>query len=95
MGKYSSIRALLALVAMEDIELHQLDVKTEFLHVDLEEDIFMKQSKCFEVTSKEDHVYRLKRLLYELTQLPRKWYKRFDSFMISHDFTKSSYDSCV
>ncbi|KAG8474407.1 hypothetical protein CXB51_033681 [Gossypium anomalum] len=26
---------------------------------------------------------------------PRKWYKRFDSFMTSHDFKRSSFDSCV
>ena len=34
--KHSLIRALLALVAMEDLKLHQLDVKTTFLHGDLE-----------------------------------------------------------
>ena len=34
--KHSSIRALIALVAMEDLVLHQLDVKTTFLHGELE-----------------------------------------------------------
>ena len=33
--KHSSIRALLALAAMEYMELHQLDVKTAFLHGEL------------------------------------------------------------
>ncbi|XP_057518411.1 uncharacterized protein LOC130799325 [Amaranthus tricolor] len=93
--KHSSIRALLALVAMEDLELHQLDVKTAFLHGELEEEIFMKQPEGFEVAGKENHVCRLKRSLYGLKQSPRQWYKRFDSFMISHDFIRSSYDSCV
>ncbi|XP_057532923.1 uncharacterized protein LOC130810814 [Amaranthus tricolor] len=93
--KHSSIRALLALVAMEDLELHQLDVKTAFLHGELEEEIFMKQPEGFEVAGKENHVCRLKRSLYGLKQSPRQWYKRFDSFMISHDFVRSSYDSCV
>ena len=37
----------------------------------------------------------LKKSLYGLKQLPRQWYKRFYSFMITHDFTRSSYDSCV
>ena len=38
---------------------------------------------------------RLKRSLYGLKQSPRQWYKRFDSFMISHDFIRSSYDSRI
>ena len=93
--KHSSIRALLALVVMEYLELHQLDVKTAFLHGELEEQIFMKQPEGFEVAGKESHVCRLKRSLYGLKQSPRQWYKRFDSFMISHDFIRSSYDSRI
>ena len=38
--KHSSIRVLLALVAQFDLELQQLDVKTAFLHGDLEETIY-------------------------------------------------------
>ncbi|KAG8498673.1 hypothetical protein CXB51_004985 [Gossypium anomalum] len=70
--KHSSIRALLGIVAMHDLELEQLDVKTAFLHGELEEDIYMQQPES-----------------------PRQWYKRFDSFMTSHDFKRSSFDSCV
>ena len=40
--KHTSIRVLLSLVAMKDLELEQLDVKTAFLHGDLEEQIYMK-----------------------------------------------------
>jgi hypothetical protein len=39
--KHSSIRALLGIVAMHDLELEQLDMKTAFLHGDLEEEIYM------------------------------------------------------
>ena len=39
--KHSSIRILLALVVQFDLELSQLDVKTAFLHGDLEEEIYM------------------------------------------------------
>ncbi|KAG8496701.1 hypothetical protein CXB51_007821 [Gossypium anomalum] len=39
--KHSSIRALLGIVAMHDLELEQLDVKTVFLHGELDEDIYM------------------------------------------------------
>ena len=45
--KHCSIRVLLALVAMFDLELEQLDVKTAFLHGDLEELIYMQQPEGF------------------------------------------------
>ena len=41
--KHFSIRILLALVAQMNMELVQLDVKTIFLHGDLEEEIYMTQ----------------------------------------------------
>ena len=32
--------------------------------------------------------YFLKKSLYDLKQSPRQWYKRFYSFMISHNFKR-------
>ena len=45
--KHVSIRVVLALVASLDLELEQLDVKTTFLHGDLDEEIYMDQPKGF------------------------------------------------
>ena len=52
-------------------------------------------SEGFVVPGKEDHVCLLKKSLYGLKQSPRQWYKRFDSFMIDHGYSRSDYDSCV
>ncbi|KAG8481032.1 hypothetical protein CXB51_025772 [Gossypium anomalum] len=93
--KHSLIRALLGIVAMHDLKLEKLDVKTAFLHKELEENIYMQQPEGFTVLDKEDYVCLLKKSLYDLKQSPRQWYKRFDSFMTSHDFKRSSFDSCV
>ena len=45
--KLVSIRVVLALVALLDLELEQLDVKTTFLHGDLDEKIYMEQPEGF------------------------------------------------
>ena len=42
-----SICIVLALVALLDLELEQLDFKTTFLHGDLDEDIYMGQLEGF------------------------------------------------
>ena len=47
MVKHSSIRVLLAITTFYDLELDQKDVKTTFLHGNLDEKILMTQLKDF------------------------------------------------
>jgi hypothetical protein len=94
-AKHSSIRVLFTLIALFDLELERLDVKTAFLHGELKETIYMHQLKGFIVEGKEDHVCQLRRSLYGLKQSPKQWYKHFDCFMVGHGYTRSSHDSCV
>jgi len=71
---------LLALIAQYELELDQLDVKTAFLHGNLEEEIYMSQP-TFKTTGKENIVCKLKKSLYKFKQSPRQQYKHFDSFI--------------
>ena len=72
-----------------------MDVKTAFLHGDLEEVIYMAQPEGFVKTRKENLVCRLKKSLYGLKQSPRQWYKRFDSYMLKINFRRCLKDCCV
>ncbi|GJR03668.1 retrovirus-related pol polyprotein from transposon TNT 1-94 [Tanacetum coccineum] len=72
-----------------------VDVKTAFLHGDLEEEIYMVQLEGFKVARKEHEVCKLHKSLYGLKQSPRQWYKRFDKFMMESKYTRSKYDHCV
>ncbi|RVW53628.1 Retrovirus-related Pol polyprotein from transposon TNT 1-94 [Vitis vinifera] len=93
--KHKSIQVLLVMVSVFNLEFDQLDVKTAFLHGNLEEEIYMKQPEGFVDSDKSNHVCFLKKSLYGLKQSPRQWYKRFDAFMVSHEFMRNQYDSCV
>jgi hypothetical protein len=69
-AKFNSIRVILALAAVHDLEVHQMDVKTAFLNGDLVEEIYMEQPPCFVEAGKEGLVCHLCKALYGLKQSP-------------------------
>jgi hypothetical protein len=69
--KLVSIRIVLALVAFFNLELEQLDVKTTFLHGDLDEEIYMEQLEGFVQDHRKRFVCKLKNSLYGLRQSPK------------------------
>ncbi|KAK9200365.1 hypothetical protein WN944_015562 [Citrus x changshan-huyou] len=93
--RLTTVRIVLAMYATFDLHLEQLDVKTAFLHGELEEEIYMLQPEGFAETGKENLVCRLNKSLYGLKQAPRCWYKRFDSFIMSLGYNKLSSDHCA
>jgi len=52
MVKMFLIRVVLSLTTNLNLEVEQLDVKTNFLHGDLDEEIYMKKSEGFKVKEK-------------------------------------------
>ena len=72
-----------------------MDLKTTFLHRDLEEEIYMKQHEGFMVKRKKELVCRLNNSLYELKQSPRMWYQKFDTYIQGIGFTRSKEDHYV
>ena len=71
-----------------------MDVKTVFLHGNLDECICMVQPIGYINQTYPDHVCLLKKSLYGLKQSPRQWYKKFDSFVLGIGFERSKYDNC-
>ncbi|GKG00569.1 isochorismate synthase, chloroplastic [Tanacetum coccineum] len=45
--RITSIRMILAIAVLKNLEIHQMDVKTAFLNRDLEEEIYMNQPEGF------------------------------------------------
>lgn len=79
--KYKTMRLLLAMAAVYDYEIDQMDVKTAFLHGDLDETIYMRQPKSFVDKTKSNHVCLLRKSIYGLKQSPRQWNLKFDNCM--------------
>ena len=70
-AKMSSVRLVLAIAALLDLELHQLDVDTAFLQAPVKERIYMAQPQGFRVGKHK--VCKLLKSVYGLKQSPRNW----------------------
>jgi hypothetical protein len=90
-SRQPTLRTLLAVAAVQDLEVEQLDVKTAFLNGDLEEDIWMDQPKGFEVGGKTKACH-LQKALNGLKQAPRAWHLKLTKEMSGLGFEPSSAD---
>ena len=70
--RITSIRILIALAAVHDLKIHQMDVKTSFLNGELEEETYMEQPEGLIVPGKEKKVCRLVKSLYGLKPAPKQ-----------------------
>jgi hypothetical protein len=71
-----------------------MDVKSSFLHGDLQEEIYMEQSPRY-VQNDFIFVCHLKKSLYGLKKAPRSWYAKMDNFLIDTRFSRCHSDPNV
>lgn len=91
--RHDSLRALLAIAEIKNLEVQQLDVKGAYLNGDLQEEIFLRQPNGF--NDGTARVCRLKKTIYGLKQSGREWNRKLDKVLIELGFTKSIVDHCV
>ncbi|RVX20813.1 Retrovirus-related Pol polyprotein from transposon TNT 1-94 [Vitis vinifera] len=93
--RINSIRMVLAITALRNLEIYQMDVKTAFLNGDLDEEIYMEQPEGFSAPGQEKKVCKLVKSLYGLKQAPKQWHEKIDNVMLSHGFKINECDKCV
>jgi len=95
-AKLTTYRIIFALAALEQWEIHGMDVITAFLLGKLNEEIFMMQLEGFEIQGmKMKMVCRLLRSLYGLKQASRVWNIQLHEFLIKIGFRRSNADTCL
>nr|GEZ62188.1 Gag-Pol polyprotein [Tanacetum cinerariifolium] len=88
-ARMEAIRIFLAYAAHKSFMVFQMDVKTEFLHGSLKEDVYVCQPEGFIDADHPSHVYKLKKALYGLKQAPRAWYIQIFSDLMKSRFEMS------
>ena len=79
---------LLAFASIMDFKLYQMDVKSVFLNGFIQEEVYVDQPPNFKNLDKPNHVFKLKRALYDLKQAPRAWYERLSKFLLEKGLYK-------
>ncbi|GKC11178.1 calcineurin B-like protein 4 [Tanacetum coccineum] len=70
--RITPIKMILAIAALRNEEVHQMDVKTTFLNGDLKKVLYMDQPEGFMAPGLESKVCRLVKSLYGLKKAPKQ-----------------------
>ena len=92
-SKYSTMRLLTALATHNDWHVHQLDVKTAFLHGTVEEDLYIQAPEGYALPPGRS--LKLNKSLYGLKQASRNWWKKLDALLTSLGGVASAADPCL
>jgi hypothetical protein len=92
-SSFGARRVLLSKAAQEDLEIHQVDIKTAFLNGELEEEVYVSQPPGF--CNGGTQVCRLNKALYGLKQAPRAWYQKLDATLAKHGYKPCMSDAGI
>jgi len=93
-GKYDTLRAMLACAAHQDLELHSLDISNAFLNGVLDEPVYMHVPEGYG-NGDPSKCWKLLKALYGLKQAPREWFKVLSEAMRAAGFEQSPHDQAL
>jgi hypothetical protein len=89
--KMTTVRTFMAIAAIQNWPLFQLDVNTAFLHGDLHEEVYMQPPPGLHL-DQPDLVCKLQRSLYGLKQASRQWNAKLTETLIASNYVQSKAD---
>jgi transposase InsO family protein len=83
---HTAIRLIIALATQYDFTIHQMDVKSAFLHGKIDMELYIEQPEMFEERDRKAWVYKLKKGLYGLKQAGRIWNETLHDHLTQHGY---------
>ena len=70
---YETTYLFLATTVLENWDIYSVDIKTIYLHSDLDKEIYMEKPEDFRLSGKEKQFWQLHKVLYSLKQAGLSW----------------------
>ena len=96
-SKPETFKILLALSAIENFFLKQMDVKAAYLNPKIDEEVYLEQPKGFEKLDNNGNklVCKLKKSICGLKQAAKNWYQELSTLLFQQGFERSKHDYCL
>lgn len=91
--RMDTLRMFLAIVAKEDLECRQYDIKNAFTESELKEQIFLKVPEGINV--KKGYVWQALKSLYGLKQAARDWNRLMKAELVKWGFNQCASEPCA
>lgn len=91
-ARLDTIRLVISMAAHYSWFIFQLDVKSAFLHGELQEEVYVDHPPGYASSSNMGKVLKLKKALYGLKQAPRAWYGRINAYFSREGFEKCPFE---
>ncbi|MBW0488905.1 hypothetical protein O181_028620 [Austropuccinia psidii MF-1] len=94
-GRNETLKVMLSLAVNFKYISYQFDIKTAFLHGEMDAVVHVKQVKGYEEKGKESWVWRLKKSLYGTKQAPRMWKSKLTTILNDLGLTSTQSDESL
>lgn len=76
-----TFKLLFAIVVYHNLDTNSMDVKTIFLYIIIDQLVYIQISKSSETSANKRMTCKLLKVLYNLKQALKLWYKRLSKFL--------------
>nr|GFA05178.1 putative ribonuclease H-like domain-containing protein [Tanacetum cinerariifolium] len=94
-ARIEAIRLFLAYASFMGFLVYQIDVKSSFIYITIEEEVYVCQPSGFKDPENPDKVYKVVKALYGLHQAPRAWYETLATYLLENGFQRGTIDQTL
>ncbi|GJS61013.1 putative ribonuclease H-like domain-containing protein [Tanacetum coccineum] len=94
-ARIEAIRLLLAYASFMNFVVYQMDMKSAFLYGKIEEEVYVCQHPGSKDPEFPNRVYKVKKALFVLHQVPRVWYETLSTYLLENGLQRGTIDKTL